>query len=64
MEKKVPDGLKNPVLPEDIASEVIACAEAGASLVHLHVRDERGMQVGDLRVFSHTIDLIRAKTIS
>jgi len=51
MEKKVPDGLKNPVLPEDIASEVIACAEAGASLVHLHVRDERGMQVGDLRVF-------------
>ncbi|HBK58333.1 MAG TPA: 3-keto-5-aminohexanoate cleavage protein [Spirochaetaceae bacterium] len=62
MEKKVPDGLKNPVLPEDIASEVIACAEAGASLVHLHVRDERGMQVGDLRVFSHTIDLIRAKT--
>jgi len=62
MEKKVPDGLKNPVLPEDIASEVIACAEAGASLVHLHVRDEKGMQVGDLRVFSHTIDLIRAKT--
>lgn len=62
MEKKIPDGLKNPVLPEDLASEVIACAEAGASLVHLHVRNEQGVQVGDLGIFSHTIDLIRAAT--
>jgi 3-keto-5-aminohexanoate cleavage enzyme len=62
MEKTVPQGVNNPVKPEDLAQEVIACAEAGASMVHLHVRDATGAQVGDLGVFSHTIDMIRAKT--
>jgi 3-keto-5-aminohexanoate cleavage enzyme len=60
MEKKIPEGAKNPVLAEDIAAQVIACAQAGASLAHLHVRDETGRQIGDLSYFSKTIDLIRA----
>lgn len=59
MEKTIPQGVKNPVKPEDIAREVIECAHAGASMTHLHVRDVTGAQVGDLSVFSHTIDLIR-----
>jgi uncharacterized protein (DUF849 family) len=29
MEKMIPHGVKNPVLPEDIAEQVIACAKAG-----------------------------------
>lgn len=62
MEKTIPHGVKNPVHPEDIAEQVIACAKAGASMVHLHVRDTKGEQVGDLRTFSHTIDLIRKET--
>ena len=62
MEKTVPHGVKNPVLPEDIAQEVIDCANAGASMVHLHVRDSSGVQVGALDTFSHTIDLIRKKS--
>ncbi|NLE14355.1 MAG: 3-keto-5-aminohexanoate cleavage protein [Spirochaetales bacterium] len=62
MEKTIPHGVKNPVLPEDIAEQVIACAKAGASMVHLHVRDTKGEQVGNLRTFSHTIDLIRKET--
>jgi len=62
MEKTIPSGIKNPVKPEDIAQQTIDCAQAGASLVHLHVRDVDGTQIGDLDVFSHTIDLIRKES--
>jgi len=62
MEKKVPPQITNPVDPAVLAKETIACWNAGASLVHLHVRDETGKQVGDLGVFSHTIDMIRAES--
>ena len=49
----------NPLSPADVAREVVACANAGASMVHLHVRDESGNQTEDLTVFSKTLDLIR-----
>lgn len=59
---KIPEGAKNPLSPEEIAEDVIACAEAGASLVHLHVRDPKGIQVSSLKTFSRTLDLIRKHT--
>ncbi len=34
----------NPLTPQDVANEVIACTKAGASMVHLHVRDSKGNQ--------------------
>jgi 3-keto-5-aminohexanoate cleavage enzyme len=49
----------NPLLPEDVAAEVVACTQAGASLVHMHVRDKRGQLTEDLKDFSATLDLIR-----
>ena len=49
----------NPLTPEDVASEVIACAESGASMVHLHVRDRKGNQTEDISNFSKTLDFIR-----
>jgi len=49
----------NPLCPEAVASEVIACSQAGASMVHLHVRDGSGEQTEDLQDFSRTLDLIR-----
>ena len=58
-EKTIPEGLKNPKTPEEVAKETIACYEKGASLVHLHVRDENGIIVNNLDCFSSTIDLIR-----
>ena len=58
----MPAGTKNPLSPEEIASEVIGCAAAGASMVHLHVRDLAGEQTFDLSVYSRTIDLIRRET--
>jgi 3-keto-5-aminohexanoate cleavage enzyme len=49
----------NPLLPEDLASEIVACTNAGASMVHLHVRNQAGEQTEDLTVFTKTLDLIR-----
>jgi 3-keto-5-aminohexanoate cleavage enzyme len=49
----------NPLTPEDVAREVIDCARAGASFVHLHVRDDNGNPTEDLTQFSQTLDLIR-----
>lgn len=50
----------NPLTPEAIAEQTIACARAGAAMVHLHVRDEFGGPTGKLDTFRKTLDLIRA----
>ncbi len=52
----------NPLTPEDVAAEVVACARAGAAMVHLHVRDEAGAATGGLSAFARTLDLIRASS--
>lgn len=54
-----PEGVQNPLSPEQIAEETIACTEAGAGMVHLHVRDAEGNQVADITEFSKTLTLIR-----
>ncbi len=50
---------KNPLTPGEVAREVVDCAHAGASFVHLHVRDDAGNPTEDLTHFSLTLDLIR-----
>jgi 3-keto-5-aminohexanoate cleavage enzyme len=57
--KKTQPPSVNPLTPEDVARQVIACEKAGASMVHLHVRDKKGAQTEDLTDFSATLDLIR-----
>lgn len=57
----VDDDVKNPTSPEEVARQVVACAAAGASMVHLHVRDAQGKPSADLQEFSRTLDLIRDK---
>jgi len=52
----------NPITPEQVAEQTIACAQAGASMVHLHVRDIDGEQTGELTHFAKTLDLIRAES--
>jgi 3-keto-5-aminohexanoate cleavage enzyme len=49
----------NPLTPKQVADEVIRCARAGASMVHLHVRDTKGVQAEDIAVYSETLDRIR-----
>lgn len=60
--KEIPLSVNNPVLCEDIAEEVIQCANLCVSMVHLHVRDEQGKQTSDLSYFSKTLDLIRSES--
>ena len=57
--KKVEPSSFNPLTPEEVARQVVACEKAGASMVHLHVRDKTGEQTEDLTDFSVTLDLIR-----
>lgn len=54
---------KNPNLPEqpeEIAEDVRACEEAGASVVHLHARDEDGKPTKDIDRFRELCEIVRA----
>ncbi|MDC7233602.1 MAG: 3-keto-5-aminohexanoate cleavage protein [Spirochaetales bacterium] len=55
-------GARLPKTPEEIAAETVACAQAGAAMVHLHVRDEQGEACGTLEAYSRTLDLIRRES--
>jgi 3-keto-5-aminohexanoate cleavage enzyme len=50
-----------PVTPEEIAKEVLECAELGASMVHLHARDENGVPTYKKEVYRKIIKKIREK---
>jgi len=58
----LPEDVKNPLSPEQVAEETIACAKAGAGMVHLHGRDSEGNQTADTTEFSKTLTLIREKS--
>jgi 3-keto-5-aminohexanoate cleavage enzyme len=45
--------------PVAVAHDVVACAKAGAGMVHLHVRDRQGRLTPNLDCLSQTLDLIR-----
>jgi 3-keto-5-aminohexanoate cleavage enzyme len=49
----------NPKTPKQVADEVIRCARAGAGMVHLHVRDAKGVQTEEIGAYSETLDRIR-----
>jgi len=52
-----------PVTPEEIAAECIAAGEAGASIVHVHVRDpETGEPVTDLDLFRAVAERVHAES--
>ncbi len=50
-----------PLTPEELSDEAKLCFEAGASIVHLHVRDEQGNPSQDAGIFKRTVELIRQK---
>ncbi|MDO9124231.1 MAG: 3-keto-5-aminohexanoate cleavage protein [Deltaproteobacteria bacterium] len=52
-----------PILPEEIAQSGIEAWRAGASILHIHVRDPRtGLGAQDLSVFKEVVDRIRSET--
>lgn len=61
----VPDKADNatlPVTPEEIAADAIACAEAGASVVHIHVRDESGAPTHRRDLYERALGPIRERS--
>lgn len=49
-----------PVTPDEIVDEAVAAAEAGASIVHIHVRDpETGEPTSDLNLFRDVVERIK-----
>jgi sugar O-acyltransferase (sialic acid O-acetyltransferase NeuD family) len=50
-----------PVTPEQIAEDAAACAAAGASVVHVHVRDEAGAPTHRRDLYEQAIGAIRQR---
>jgi 3-keto-5-aminohexanoate cleavage enzyme len=48
-----------PVAAEDLARDAAECAEAGASIYHLHVRDSQGLPTMDVDAFADGMAAIR-----
>lgn len=51
-----------PITAREIADEAARCRDAGAAIVHLHVRDEDGRPSQAMPLFAEAIAAIRAKT--
>lgn len=49
-----------PLTPAEIAADAYKCWQAGAAVVHLHMRDDKGLGTMDAAKFQETIKLIRA----
>jgi 3-oxoadipate:acetyl-CoA acetyltransferase len=49
-----------PLTPEEVAADVRRCADAGASIVHLHPRDDAGRPTQDPATFASFIRAVRA----
>ena len=55
------DGAKVPCTPQEIADEAFRCYQAGASVVHVHARDQDKQPTGDVNMFKEIITRIRDK---
>jgi uncharacterized protein (DUF849 family) len=51
-----------PLTPEEVAADVRRCADAGASIVHIHPRDGEGRPSQDPEVAAAFIRAVRART--
>lgn len=54
-------GDNNPLTPTEIAEETYRCYQQGASMVHLHLRDEFGNATTNTKAFEETVNLIRKR---
>ena len=48
-----------PITPQEQAAAARACVEAGASVIHLHVRDDQGHPSQELEHFRRSVEAIR-----
>ncbi|MBZ7264452.1 3-keto-5-aminohexanoate cleavage protein [Klebsiella oxytoca] len=50
-----------PLTAQEQADEIVRCCEAGASIAHIHVRDEESQASMDFDQFAETVRLVRAR---
>ena len=51
-----------PTAPDALAADAVRCRDAGASIYHLHVRDERGAPTMNVEAFRAALDAIGGAT--
>jgi 3-keto-5-aminohexanoate cleavage enzyme len=51
-----------PVTPKEIAESAVEAADAGASVVHIHVREPDGTPSSRVELYRETFDLVREKS--
>ena len=52
-----------PITPEEIAEDVLECYQAGASIAHIHARDERTKLISpDIRIYNEIFKRIKEKS--
>jgi 3-keto-5-aminohexanoate cleavage enzyme len=51
-----------PVTPDEIAETAYLCEQEGASIIHVHCRDENENPTSDYSIFKETLDKIRKRT--
>jgi 3-keto-5-aminohexanoate cleavage enzyme len=49
-----------PITPDEIAADALECVKAGASVLHIHVRDANGVNTMDKNVFVEVVGKVRA----
>ncbi|MCP4385917.1 MAG: 3-keto-5-aminohexanoate cleavage protein, partial [Hyphomicrobiales bacterium] len=49
-----------PMTPDELARTASACLEAGAAMIHLHVRDRHGAHVLDAELYRDAIRAVRS----
>ncbi len=50
-----------PITPQEIISAAVECCEAGAAIIHIHVRDAEGNATQDAHLFREVVEGIRAR---
>ncbi|WP_041367075.1 3-keto-5-aminohexanoate cleavage protein [Natranaerobius thermophilus] len=53
-----------PITAEELAEDAVKAEKAGASIIHLHVRDEEGNPTQDGEVFKKAIDAMKERGVS
>src|SRR5260221_2363859 len=50
-----------PITPQQIIEAAVECYQAGASIIHIHVRDAEGNATQDASLFREVVEGIRAR---
>jgi 3-keto-5-aminohexanoate cleavage enzyme len=48
-----------PITPDEIAADAVECVKAGASVLHIHVRDKNGINTMDRDIFIEVVGKVR-----